>query len=123
MKKFWRKPIPPEGTVVLKKLTFMDKVFCVTMLLVVFLPLMTFVLGGFVKEKEIVLDESFKPKFVKVEFDLEEGTMYVKLRPGEIYETREITVIDKYVLEDAVMLDFSKDGKLIGVEVIRSSLK
>ena len=119
------KPIPPRGTVVKEKLSFMDKVFCVTMLLMVSLPLLTFVLGNFVSgsEKEIVVDESFKPKFVKVEFDLELGTSYIKLRTGEVKETKEIKKIDSFVLKDFVNLDFDKDGKLIGVEVIKVDTK
>ncbi len=73
-------------------------------------------------EKEIVLsDRDFK--FVGVEFDLGKGTSYIKLRSGEIRETKEIKKIDNFVLEDFVNLDFDKDGKLIGVEVIKVDKK
>ena len=47
---------------------------------------------------------------MKIEYDQEVDALYIRIQEKEIYKTKE--------LEEGISLDFDKEGKMIGLEII-----
>jgi len=47
---------------------------------------------------------------MKIEYDQEVDALYIRIQEKEIYKTKE--------LEEGINLDFDKEGKMIGLEII-----
>jgi len=47
---------------------------------------------------------------MKIEYDREVDALYIRIQEKEVYKTKE--------LEEGINLDFDKEGKMIGLEII-----
>jgi len=47
---------------------------------------------------------------MKIKYDPDADAMYIRLQDGEIEKTREV--------DDNIILDYDKDGKLLGIELL-----
>jgi Uncharacterized conserved small protein, COG5428 len=54
-------------------------------------------------------------KFMKIKIDKETDALYFRLDDSEIVESEEV--------ENGVILDFNKDGKVVGIEILNISQK